>query len=154
MSSEELTAYERIAIQMEAVVPLVRDLQEILGERTVLDALDERVRRQIEAARKASPREPDFDAIERAMGRFAEGGALEVETIGKGDDHVDMDVTRCGYAELMERLGARDLGPALLCAQDFATAERIGAKLERSRTCMQGASSCDFRFRRLRPRES
>jgi hypothetical protein len=27
--------------------------------------------------------------------------------------------------------------------------ERLGAKRERSQTCMQGASPCDFRFRRL-----
>ena len=143
-----------LAIEMEAVVPLVRDLQRVLGEPTVLDALDERVRLQNEAARRAPPREPDFDAIERSMAGFAAGGALDFETVDKGDDHVDMDVTRCGYAALMERLGARDLGSALLCAQDLAVAERIGAKLERSQTYMEGASHCDFRFRRRRPPEA
>ncbi len=143
-----LTAYERTAIQMEAVVPLVRDLQEILGKEVVQAALEERLRRHERAAEGAPAREPDFARVERGMARFAEGGALEYRVLGQRADGIDMDVTSCQYARLMERLGARDLGPALLCGPDFAGAIRIGARLERTQTCMQGASHCDFRYRR------
>ena len=68
----------------------------------------------------------------------------------RDDDHFDMNVTRCAYAELMERLGARDIGPLLICNADFAMAERAGLELERTQTRMQGAAHCDFRYRRRR----
>lgn len=54
MSAAELTLYERIAIQMEHAVPLIRDLERILGEQAVKAALEERLRRQVEDARKAA----------------------------------------------------------------------------------------------------
>ena len=41
----ELTYFERRKIQMEYAVPLIRDLQAILGEETILKALEERTRR-------------------------------------------------------------------------------------------------------------
>jgi predicted ArsR family transcriptional regulator len=148
MPTNTLTAYQRLEIQMEAIVPLVRDLQEILGADVVSQALEERLRRQQEAANAAPKREPDFERVERGMARFAEGGALEYRVLDKRADGVDMDVTSCAYARLMERLGARDLGPSLVCGPDFANATRIGAKLKRSQTCMQGASHCDFRYER------
>jgi hypothetical protein len=148
MSDRTLTAYERLEIQMEAIVPLVRDLQEILGAEVVSRALEERLRRGQEAANAAPKREADFARVRRGMEHFAEGGALEYQVLDQSADGIDMDVTSCGYARLMERLGARDLGPALVCGRDFAGATRIGARLERTQTCMEGASHCDFRYKR------
>ena len=81
----------------------------------------------LEEARSGPKREPNFDLVHAAMGAYAEGGALEFEVVDKSDDGIDMDVTRCRYAELMESLGARDLGPALVCNGDFAAAAVIGA---------------------------
>lgn len=148
MPSDTLTAYERVAIQLEAIVPLVRDLQAILGEQVVLDALAERLRRQQEAAERGPKGEPDFERVRQGMEHFAAGGALEYRVLDQREDGIDMDVTSCAYARLMERLGARDLGPSLVCGPDFAQATRIGARLTRTQTCMQGASHCDFRFAR------
>jgi hypothetical protein len=150
MSTNTLTAHDRLAIQMEAIVPLIRDLQAILGEQVVTEALAERLRRQQQAAEEAPPREADFERVRRGMERFAEGGALEYQVLAQHADGIDMDVTSCAYARLMERLGARDLGPSLVCGPDFANATRIGAHLVRTQTCMQGASHCDFRYRRAR----
>ena len=47
MATAEITAFERLQIQMEYVVPLVRRLQEILGEDVINDALAERNRRDL-----------------------------------------------------------------------------------------------------------
>lgn len=45
--------------------------------------------------------------------------------------------------------------PLLTCSADFAHAEGFGAdiKLTRTQTLMQGASHCDFRYRRPKSRE-
>ena len=47
----------------------------------------------------------------------------------------------------MSDLDARDIGERLVCTLDFAMAARLGHTLERTQTCMGGASHCDFRFR-------
>ncbi len=154
MSEPKLTFYERLAIQMEYAVPLVRSLQHALGEETVKAALERHHRDDLEAAKAAARSStgpgPDMAAFAGAAEAYAAGDALEYQVLRQDEDHFDMNVTRCAYAELMERLGARDLGPALVCNGDFAMAERAGFELERTQTRMQGASHCDFRYRRRR----
>ena len=60
--------------------------------------------------------------------------------------------TRCRYAEFYKELGEPELGFLLVCGADFTTAEGFGPdiKLTRTQTIMQGASHCDFRYKRLR----
>ena len=57
----ELTYFERRKIQMEYAVLLIRDLQAILGEETILKALEERTRRQIKTTPQGG--EPDFSRM-------------------------------------------------------------------------------------------
>jgi hypothetical protein len=47
-------------------------------------------------------------------------------------------------------LGLEDLGGSLSCVRDFALVEGFNPDLElvRTQTLMEGASRCDFRFRR------
>ncbi|PYN94657.1 MAG: hypothetical protein DMD91_27360 [Candidatus Rokuibacteriota bacterium] len=44
---------------------------------------------------------------------------------------------------------------SLVCSSDFAMAEGFGSNIElaRTQTIMQGASYCDFRYRRIKPRD-
>src|SRR5215475_3556252 len=51
---------------------------------------------------------------------------------------------------LQAELGEPELGFLLVCSQDFTFAEGLGPdiKLTRTQTIMQGASHCDFRYRR------
>jgi hypothetical protein len=62
-------------------------------------------------------------------------------------------VTRCRYAEFYRELGEAELGLLLVCSADFAMAEGFGpgSELTRKQTIMQGASHCDFRYRRRTP---
>jgi len=151
MATSDLTAYERVEIQMSMVVPLLRDLQAILGDDVVLDALAERHRRRVEAAgsraRTDVPFEKRIRRIERDFASFAEGDALEYASERTQDGGLAFDVTGCRFAELMAGLGAQDLGSLLLCGEDEALVAGAGTHLERTQTRMQGASHCDFRFR-------
>lgn len=78
---------------------------------------------------------------------YAAGGAPDYEIIASSATQFDMDVHRCGYAELMDELGGRSFGHLLVCRGDFAAAKRIGMALTRTQTRMQGADFCDFRYR-------
>ncbi len=59
------------------------------------------------------------------------------------------NVTRCRYAEMYRELGIPHLGPVLSCARDFALIEGFNPliRLTRTQTLMDGAPTCDFRYR-------
>jgi L-2-amino-thiazoline-4-carboxylic acid hydrolase len=86
-----------------------------------------------------------------AYATFARGDALDYRVREQSHDTFDVDVTGCRYAQFFEELGAPDLGFLLVCSADFPMAEGFGAdiKLTRTQTIMQGASHCDFRYKRL-----
>jgi hypothetical protein len=153
MVKNDLTAFERMEVQMEFVVPLLRDLQEILGEDVVNQALEQRTQLNVERARmKARPPRPvgeSSDRLSAGFAMYAAGEALDVQKVVDTDDEVGFDVARCSYAEMMERMGATDLGFLMICAGDYPDAARGAMQLDRSQTKMQGASHCDFRFRSL-----
>ncbi len=148
MSTPELTILERIRIQMEYAVPLLRDLQELLGEESVNAALVERLRTRTQKAKDTCTNEADMSRMALGTEQFAAGEALEYEIIESDSERFDMNVTRCRYAQMMEQLGAREIGHLLICNGDFEAAERVGMELTRTQTCMQGADFCDFRYRK------
>ena len=84
---------------------------------------------------------------------FARDHALEYRVIEQSKDAFEFDVTACRYAEFYRELGEPELGFLLVCSLDFAMAEGFGADVEltRTQTIMQGASCCDFRYRRSTP---
>ena len=87
-----------------------------------------------------------------AFTTFARGDALDYGIIEQSEDAFEIDVTGCRYAEFYKELDEPELGFLLVCSADFSTAEGFGPdiKLTRTQTIMQGASHCDFRYRRLK----
>ena len=141
----ELTFFDKTRIQMEYVVPLINELKEVLGEETVLDALDKVSKLRLERTDKKE--EADFSQMNEMVEIYAAGSALEYDVIASSADLFDVDVHVCRYAEMMEQLGGRDFGHLLICSGDFISAKEMGMDLSRTKTRMQGADSCDFRYR-------
>jgi hypothetical protein len=79
---------------------------------------------------------------------WAADGTMEIKIISENDDELVFDVKRCGYAELYEKLGIKDLGCILSCDRDFAFMQGFNPqiKLMRTKTIMEGAECCDFRY--------
>ena len=147
MDPSELTNLERMRIQMEYAVPLVRDLQRLLGEEAVNEALARRV--ELLANEQAQPgSKADFGRMEAGMELYARGDALDYDVIASDSDRFDVNITRCDYMRMMEDMGARDVGHLLICNLDYPMAARTGMALTRTQTQMQGAYFCDFRYRR------
>ncbi|MGD8523947.1 MAG: L-2-amino-thiazoline-4-carboxylic acid hydrolase [Desulfobacterales bacterium] len=75
--------------------------------------------------------------------------AMEIDLIEQTDEIFSFNVTRCGYAELYEKLGILELGTTLSCARDFALIRGFNKDitLKRSQTIMEGAPHCDFRYK-------
>jgi hypothetical protein len=85
-----------------------------------------------------------------AFGTFARGDALDYRVLDQSPDAFEIDVNRRRYAEFYRELGEPELGFLLVCSADFLFSEGFGADIEltRTQTPMQGASHCDFRYRR------
>ena len=85
-----------------------------------------------------------------ALEDWKKGDAYRMDVLRQDDERFDFNVTRCRYAEMYRALGIPEVGALLSCNRDFALIEGFNpdVELERTQTIMQGATHCDFRFRR------
>jgi hypothetical protein len=83
---------------------------------------------------------------------WAADGTMEIANVDLTGETLSFDVTACGYAEMYERLGLRKLGCLLSCDRDFPFLQGFNPdiELQRTRTIMEGADHCDFRYRKRR----
>jgi hypothetical protein len=151
-----VSVIEQVKIQAEVLVPLVKALQAELGEARanaiVRGALRDLYRRYGEEFWRAKNEPHLGKAVASAFRTYARDDALDYSVIEQSEDAFAFDVTRCRYAEFFKELGEPDLGFLLVCSADFDTAAGFGddIKLARTQTIMQGASHCDFRYRRVK----
>lgn len=147
---------EQAKIQAQILVPLIKALQAELGEERanalVRRALGDIYRRHGEEFWRAKNEKNLGNVMASAFATYAGGGALDYRVREQSHDAFDIDVTGCRYAQFYKELGEPELGFLLVCSADFPVAEGFDAdiKLTRTQTIMQGASHCDFRYRRQR----
>jgi hypothetical protein len=151
-----IAVIEQAKIQAQVLVPLVKALQAELGEERanglVRKALGDIYRSFGEEFSRAKNENNLGTMMASAFATYAREGALDYTVIEQSDDAFAFDVTACRYAEFYKELGEPELGFLLVCSADFWTAEGVGPdiKLTRTQTVMQGATHCDFRYKRSR----
>ena len=154
-----VSVLEQAKIQAQVLVPLVKAMQAELGKARanaiVRKALRDLYRRYGEDFWRAKNEENVGQAMTSAFATFARDDALDFEVKQQSHDAFDIDVRRCRYAEFYKALGEPELGFLMVCSADYDMAEGFGPeiKLTRTQTIMQGASHCDFRYRRSRAGE-
>jgi hypothetical protein len=123
------------------------------GRVNPLRALDRGAERQrdLEHPRARCHRDPATSGPGNVT--FAAGDALDYEVVRQTPDALDVNVTGCRYARFYHQLGVPELGFLLVRSSDFAMTEGFGAGVEltRTRTIMQGADHCDFRYSLKKP---
>jgi hypothetical protein len=145
---------EQAKIQAQVLVPLVKALQAELGEtranNIVRKALGDIYRRHGEAFWQAKDEKNLGNIMASAFATYARGDALDYRVIEQSEDAFEIDVRGCRYAEFYKELGEPELGFLLACSADFDTADGFSPdiQLTRTQTIMQGASHCDFRYKR------
>jgi hypothetical protein len=151
-----VSVIQQAKIQAQVLVPLVKALHAELGEERanalVRKSLGAIYRRYGEEFWRAKNEKNLGKAMASAWATYANEDALDYRVIEQSQDAFEFDVTRCQYAEFYKELGEPELGFLLVCSADFPTAEGLGPdiRLSRTQTIMQGASYCDFRYKRLR----
>jgi hypothetical protein len=91
--------------------------------------------------------------LKRAVEKWTEDDALELDVLRDDGEAFEFNVVRCQYAEMYRRLGLADLGPVLSCSRDAAMVEGFNPAIAftRTQTLMEGAPHCDFRYRAAPP---
>lgn len=150
---------EQAKIQAQVLVPLIKVLQTELGEERanalVRSALGDLYRRYGEEFWRAKREDNLGNIMASAFAQFARGDAIDYRVREQSHDAYDIDVIGCRYAQFYSELGEPDLGFLLVCSADFWMTEGFGPdiKLTRTQTIMQGASHCDFRYKRQREQD-
>jgi predicted ArsR family transcriptional regulator len=149
-----LSLLDKTRIQAQVLVPVLRALRSELGQERADAIVKQALRgwsKQLFAAVGDSvdgrPRRK-WAAIQSVWGEVS-GREVEVEILRHDEEALEIDVTRCRFAEFFRALGEPELGALLICETDFDIAAAGGGEvsLTRDQTIMQGASSCTFRYK-------
>ena len=81
---------------------------------------------------------------------WAKDDAMKIQIIRENNNELFFDVTYCGYAEMYEDMGIKELGFIFSCSRDFPFMEGFNSEIEltRTKTIMEGAECCDFRYKK------
>jgi hypothetical protein len=150
----KISLLDKARIQAQVLVPVLRALRSELGgdkaDAIVKQALRDWSKQLFTAIGdgiEGSPRRK-WATIQSVWGEVS-GKEVEVEILRHDKEALDIDVTRCRFAEFFRALGEPELGALLICETDFDVAS-VGegeVSLDRAQTIMQGAPSCTFRYK-------
>jgi predicted ArsR family transcriptional regulator len=150
----KISLLDKTRIQAQVLVPVIRALRAELGKDKA-DAIVKQALRDwskqlftaIGDGIEGSPRRK-WKAIQDIWGDVS-GKEVEFEILRHDKEALEIDVTRCRFAEFFRALGEPELGALLICEVDFDVAS-VGegeVSLQRAQTIMQGAPSCTFRWK-------
>jgi hypothetical protein len=148
-----LPLLQRREIEAGVIAPLVRAFAAEVGEeraRQILAGVVGELARQAGCAAAAAVGGNDLSHLKQAVETWKADGALELTVLRDDAEAFEFNVTRCRYAEMYHRLGLADLGPILSCSRDGRMVEGFnpGIAFTRTQTIMEGATHCDFRYRK------
>ena len=150
----KVSLLDKVRMQAQVLVPVLRALRAELGkdkaDAIVAKALSDWSRQlfaDIGSGVEGSPRRK-WAAVQSVFGEVS-GREVEVETLRHDKEAMDLDVTRCRFAEFFRALGEPQLGALLICAHDFdvVSVGEGAVSLDRAQTIMQGAPTCTFRYK-------
>ena len=150
---QNLPIIELRRIEANIIRPIYEEMVNDLGEESARRILGRAIRRNaVEQGRilaEGSPAPAGIAEFARRLERWTANDALRLEVLEQSDERFDFNVTRCRYAEMYREMGLGEIGDLLSCNRDGALCEGYDPRLEltRTRTIMQGATHCDFRYR-------
>ena len=148
---KELNRIQIRAIEALAIAPVIRAVTQRIGREEAL-ALLEQVNQQEAFRRGRSVAEKveqnGIEALVDEVAGWGRGGVWEMEGLEQTPTSYFFNVTRCPYYEKYRDLGLDEFGVYLSCCRDEPFARGFNPKLRlvRTKTIMEGADYCDFRY--------
>ena len=145
MSNSVLNA---IKIQSRVVIPIVHELEKEIGKERANAIVGKAIARAYVDYRKMKGFEANSHP--RVEQEIDSGFPVEREVIDDTEETYGYNITGCQFAEYFRQIGEPEIGALMTCGVDFAAEDLIRPEweFERTQTRMQGASHCDFRWRK------
>ena len=151
LESKELNRIEKRAIEALAIAPVIRALSQRIGRDEALAILREVNQQEAFKRGQSMMKQKEQNGIEELVNEVAswgEGGVWEMEVLEHTPTTYFFNVIRCPYYERYRELGLEEFGVAFSCCRDEPFARVFNPQLElvRTKTIMEGADHCDFRY--------
>ena len=143
-----------VKTQIDVLVPLLRHLRAELGEEKANDLVYPALRDYMKkwvfefASNESNDPIENFSKTSEMLEETFEGD-VDYDVLKDDDDCLELNVTRCRYAQLFHQLGEPELGTILVCEADnhIADLSAPAVKLSRANTIMKGGTHCPFRYK-------
>jgi hypothetical protein len=148
----KITHLKRREIQAPIVSSLIKGFAKEVGADKAMEITKHVIREDAILSGKILAEEYSGNSIAElskiAKEVWAKDDGLEIKMVKETEKELFFDVTFCGYAEIYEKLGVKELGCILSCIRDFCFLEGFNPTitLKRTKTIMEGADYCDFRY--------
>ena len=145
---------ERVKLQTEVLLPLLRHLRAELGVEKANNLFYPVLRRmtkdwimEIASSKSKDPIENFRKTSELHLTYFE--GDVDMDVLRADDERLEVNVTGCRYADFFRQLGEPELGSILTCEMDDHIAELSApaVSLSLTDTIMKGGTHCPFRYK-------
>ena len=148
---KELNRIEKRTIEALAIAPLIMAVSQRIGRDEALAILQEVNQQEAFQRGRSMAEEMERNGIEELVEDVAgwgRGGVWEMDVLEQTPTTYFFNVTRCPYYEKYKELGLEEFGVGFSCCRDepFARGFNPQLRLERTKTIMEGADHCDFRY--------
>ena len=120
-------------------IPLLKELSIRYQKEEFLDMMKE-------AASQAFSQKEVMDKSNKNLNHVFWQHVIEREVIEDSEKAFELKITGCLWEKVYREANATDLGYAIVCHTDFATAEASNQTLVRTKTLMQGDDCCNHRW--------
>lgn len=129
-------------------IPLVRNLEKEIGKEQARAIVGKAMVGAYVDCRKIKRFEANFHP--RVEYEADSGLPVEREVVDNTDETHGHNITDCQFAEFFRQIGEPEIDALVTCGVDYAAENLIRPEweFERMQTRMQGASHCDFRWRK------
>lgn len=149
--NKELNRIEKRTIEALAIAPIIKAVAQRIGWHEALAILQEVNQHEAFQRGKGLAEETKRNGIEELADEVAgwgRGVIMEMDVLEQTPSTYFFNVTRCPYYDKYKELGIEEFGVAFSCCRDepFARGFNPQLRLERTKTIMEGAEYCDFRY--------
>ena len=146
-----LNRIEKRAIEALAIVPVIKSVSQRIGKDEALAILKKVNQQEAFQRGQNMTRKEGQNGIEelvKDVASWGEGGIWEMDVLEQTTKSYFFNVFRCPYYEKYKELGLEEFGVEFSCCRDepFARGFNPQLKLVRTKTIMEGADCCDFRY--------
>jgi hypothetical protein len=121
------------------LIPMLKELSTRYSKEEFLEIMKD-------TASEAFTRKDVMDKSNNNLNQVFWKHVIEREVVEDSDTALELKITKCLWEKVYREAGAAELGYAIVCHTDFATAESSGQKLIRTKTLMQGDDCCNHRW--------